>query len=64
PRDPAALAQSLTRLLSDGPLRESMGGAARRRIEDRFTWERVAVGAEAAFSKVANTRSGATKTIR
>ncbi len=64
PRDPAALAQSLTRLLSDGPLRESMGGAARRRIEDRFTWERVAVRAEAAFSKVANTPSGATKTIR
>jgi D-inositol-3-phosphate glycosyltransferase len=64
PRDPEALAERLTRLLSDARLRERMGRAARRRVEERFTWERVAVGAEAAFYEVANVPSGATKTGR
>ena len=63
PRDPEALAKSLTRLLSDGPLRESMGRAARRRVEELFTWERVAIGAEAAFSEAVGLPSGATKTV-
>ena len=64
PRDPEALAQSLTSLLSDEPLRERMGRAARRRVEELFTWERVAVGAEAAFLEASNAPSGATKTVR
>ena len=62
PRDPEALAQGLTRLLTNGPLREDMGRAARRRVEELFTWERVAIGAEAAFSEAVDVPSGATKT--
>ena len=64
PRDPGALSESLARLLADAPLRERMGRAARRRIEERFTWERVAAGAETAFSEAAGAPSGATRTAR
>lgn len=42
PRDPAALADRLHRLLVDPGLRESMGRAARRRVEQEFTWPTVA----------------------
>ena len=62
PRDPAALAEGLTNLLSDGPLREGMGRAARQMIEELFTWERVAIGAEAAFLEAADLPSGVTRT--
>ncbi|MDP9456808.1 MAG: glycosyltransferase [Actinomycetota bacterium] len=64
PRDQQALSESLARLLSDGALRERMGRAARRRVEDHFTWERVATGAEAAFLEAANSTTGATQTAR
>ena len=64
PRDPEALAESLARLLRDGPTRERMGRAARRRVEELFTWERVAAGAEAAFSEAAGAPSGAAQTAR
>ncbi len=64
PRQPEALAESLTRLLSDVPLREGMGRAARRRVEELFTWERVAIGAESAFLEAIDVPSGATKTVR
>lgn len=64
PRDLEALAASLRRLLSDGPLREKMGRAARRRVEELFTWERVATGAEAAFSEAVGATSRATKRAR
>ena len=64
PRDPEALSESLARLVSDGPLRERMGRAARRRVEEHFTWDRVAAGAEAAFSEAANVPSGATRAAR
>ncbi len=37
PRDPAALASAIERLAGDGPLRERMGRAARKRIEDNFS---------------------------
>jgi glycosyltransferase involved in cell wall biosynthesis len=39
PADPQALAAAIKRLLADKPLREKMGQAARRRIEERFSWE-------------------------
>jgi D-inositol-3-phosphate glycosyltransferase len=52
PKDPGALASRLVRLLSDAGLRERMGRAARRRIEEHYTWERVATLAAAAFSEV------------
>jgi glycosyltransferase involved in cell wall biosynthesis len=53
PKDAVALAARLLRLLSDETLRYRLGRAARRRIEDHYTWERVAALATAAFSEVA-----------
>ena len=52
PKDYAALAGRLVRLLSEAGLRERMGRAARRRIEEHYTWERVAALAAAAFSEI------------
>jgi glycosyltransferase involved in cell wall biosynthesis len=37
PRDPAALAAALQRLLAEPELRERLGGAGRRRVEERFS---------------------------
>ncbi|MDP8951577.1 MAG: glycosyltransferase [Actinomycetota bacterium] len=53
PKDPEVLAARLLRLLSDESLRGRMGRAARRRIKEHYTWERVARLAAAAFSEVA-----------
>jgi glycosyltransferase involved in cell wall biosynthesis len=39
PADPAALAAAIKRLLADKPLRQKMGEAARKRIEESFSWE-------------------------
>ena len=52
PKRAEVLADRLLRLLSDGKLRDRMGRAARRRVEEHYTWERVATLAAAAFSKV------------
>jgi D-inositol-3-phosphate glycosyltransferase len=53
PKDPKALAERMLRLLSDPTLKFRLGRAARRRIEEHYTWERVANLAADAFSKVA-----------
>ena len=39
PADPPALAAAIKRLLADRPLRQRMGDAARKRIEESFSWE-------------------------
>ena len=39
PADPAALAAAIKRILGDNQLRQNMGIAARKRIEDVFSWE-------------------------
>jgi glycosyltransferase involved in cell wall biosynthesis len=39
--DPSAAAAAFGRLLADEPLRRRMGEAGRRRVLERFTWERV-----------------------
>ena len=39
--DPAAAAAAYGRLLTDGAFRRRMGEAGRRRVLERFTWERV-----------------------
>lgn len=39
PGDPVALAAEIGRLLADRPLRQRMGEAARKRIEEAFSWE-------------------------
>lgn len=40
--DPQTLAEAILRILRDPNLRLQMGLAARRRLEERFTWQRVA----------------------
>ena len=62
PKDFQALAGRLQRLLSDGALRGRMGRAARRRIEEHYTWERVATLAAAAFSEVTAQTSHVSRT--
>jgi glycosyltransferase involved in cell wall biosynthesis len=39
PADPTALAAAIKRLLADKQLRQRMGDAARKRIEESFSWE-------------------------
>ena len=63
PRAPEALADRLSRLLSGPKLRSRMGRAARQRIEDHYTWERVATLAAATFSEVVR-EVGATRVSR
>jgi glycosyltransferase involved in cell wall biosynthesis len=48
-RDPAALAEAITRLLSDSPLAEQFGAAARQRIETELTWEHTAARFERVY---------------
>jgi hypothetical protein len=62
PKDPESLAGRLACLLSDEVLRDRMGRAARRRIEEHYTWERVATLAAAAFSEVAAQATRASRT--
>ncbi len=53
PRDSEALADRVLRLLPDPALQFRLGHAARRRIEEHYTWERVATLAADTFSEVA-----------
>ncbi len=62
PKNAEALADRLLRLLSDENLRDSMGHAARRRIEKHYTWERIAALAAATFSEIAARTPGISKT--
>jgi glycosyltransferase involved in cell wall biosynthesis len=41
PNDPAAIGGALERLRGDGELWRRLSAGARRRVEERFTWERV-----------------------
>ena len=41
-KDPHAITRALQRLIHEPELRRSLGGAARRRIEENFTWSAVA----------------------
>jgi len=62
PKNAETLANRLLRLLSDENLRTRMGRAARRRIEEHYTWKRIAALATAAFSEVATQTPGVSKT--
>jgi len=57
PKAPEALAERVLRLLSDPALQSRLGRAARRRIAEHYTWERVATLAADAFSEVAASRA-------
>ncbi len=49
PRDPAAIAAALARLLADPEMRSDMGRAGTRRAQSRYSWERVASDTEKAY---------------
>jgi glycosyltransferase involved in cell wall biosynthesis len=52
PRDHAALAGAIVRLLNDQPLRRQMGEAGLARVRSRFTVERMVAGTAAAYAEV------------
>jgi glycogen synthase len=63
PARPSELARAMAALLDDAPRARAMGQAGRRRVEGRFTWDRVAerterVYAEAIDERDARRRSG------
>jgi len=49
PGDTHAFVQALARLLTDAELRRRMGAAARRRVEEEFSWDRLVLAVEAAY---------------
>jgi len=57
PRDPGALRAAVERLLGDPELRRQLGGAARTRARERFSWETATKEAIAAY-RTATTSSG------
>ena len=62
PRDPAALAQAIVRLLNDAPLRTRMGDAGFARVNERFTVERMVVETAAAYDAIRARKSELRKT--
>jgi glycosyltransferase involved in cell wall biosynthesis len=52
PRDPGALAEALVCLLSDGPRRDAVGLAGRRRFEEHFTVQRMVDRTLAAYEEL------------
>jgi glycosyltransferase involved in cell wall biosynthesis len=50
--EPQAVAAALDRVLSDPHEAERMGAAGRQLVETRFTWERAAATALAAYDRV------------
>jgi glycosyltransferase involved in cell wall biosynthesis len=51
PGDPAALARATLALLADAPLRERLGEGARARVAGCYTWDRLALEAERAYTR-------------
>src|SRR5205823_5367293 len=50
PRDPAAIAAAVERLLASPDLRRAMGRQARDRVEAHYTWESAALLTEEAYA--------------
>jgi glycosyltransferase involved in cell wall biosynthesis len=59
PRDHAAMAKAIVRLLSDRALRERMGAAGFARVQERFTAERMVAATTEIYSRVAGTSHAA-----
>ena len=51
PADPAALAQAITRLLSDKRMRDNLGASARKFIADNFSKEKMVAETEKVYKK-------------
>jgi glycosyltransferase involved in cell wall biosynthesis len=51
PGDPPALRAALERLLADAGLRSRLGAAARERVRERFSWERVTAETLAVYAR-------------
>jgi len=49
PGDSAAFASAVVSLLRDAALRQRLGEAARQRMQEQFTWDRLAEVAEQAY---------------
>ena len=54
PRDPGAMAGALSALASDSGLRDDLGRAARRQVEERFTIERMVDEYRGAYDRAAS----------
>jgi starch synthase len=52
PNNPDELANAVNRIVADPKLGERMGEAGRRRVEDRFTWSRVAMETLSVYNEV------------
>jgi glycogen synthase len=52
PNNPDELANAINRIVADPKLGERMGEAGRRRVEDRFTWDRVAMETLSVYNEV------------
>ncbi|MBS0188437.1 MAG: glycosyltransferase, partial [Planctomycetes bacterium] len=50
-RNAGALGAALDRILADAPARRAMGDRARKLVEERFTWTRVAEALVGAYGK-------------
>ena len=53
-KSPECMANSILKLLNDGNLRKSIGGAAITTIEDRFSWDKIANKMIACYEELLN----------
>lgn len=56
-RAPAAIASAVERLRADPECRERLGRSARRRAQERYTWDKVAVPVREAYDRLSGRRS-------
>jgi D-inositol-3-phosphate glycosyltransferase len=61
PRDPAALAAALTRLLAEPGLRRQLGAAGTARAAARYSWDTIAAETEAVYARVRQERKVAAR---
>src|SRR5215203_1763657 len=57
PDDPGALADAVTELLADEPVREGLGRAARMIAEERYSWDTIAERLSEIYEALADSRS-------
>ncbi|HNP57635.1 glycosyltransferase family 4 protein [uncultured Gordonia sp.] len=60
PRDSGAIAQEVLRLLDDEEARTALGAAARKRVEENYSWAAVAAKTVAAYQRAIDQNAAAT----